>query len=101
MGANGKIFTEAFNNDEVPEITYNPNWANQTGYLDYAVEGDNAPVLVAGLRSLSRMRVRRSTSSLAGTRPLMNEVDWSNAPVQGLISARGAYLRGRLLMLTS
>jgi hypothetical protein len=48
MGANGKIFTEAFNNDEVPEITYNPNWANQTGYLDYAVKGDNAPVLAAG-----------------------------------------------------
>ena len=48
MGANGKIFTEAFLSEEVPEISYNPSWANQTGYLDYAVEGDNAPVLVAG-----------------------------------------------------
>ncbi len=48
MGANGKIFTEAFLNEEVPEITYNPNWANQTGYLDYAVSGNNAPVLAPG-----------------------------------------------------
>ena len=48
MGANGKIFTEAFQNEEVPEITYNPLWANQTGYLDYAVKGDNAPVLAPG-----------------------------------------------------
>lgn len=48
MGANGKIFTEAFNNDEVPEITYNPGWANPTGYLDHAVKGNNAPVLAPG-----------------------------------------------------
>ena len=48
MGANGKIFTEAFLNEEVPEIAYNPNWANQTGSLDYAVSGNNAPALAAG-----------------------------------------------------
>jgi len=48
MGANGRIFTETFNNEAVVEIQFNPSWTNGTDYLDHAVEGEHAPVLRPG-----------------------------------------------------
>ena len=48
MSANGKIFTEIFNNEAVAEIQFNPSWTNGTGYLDHAVKGEHAPVLKPG-----------------------------------------------------
>lgn len=37
-----------FDNEKTPSIEFNPAWRNHTGYLDYAVEGDQAPVLEPG-----------------------------------------------------
>jgi hypothetical protein len=41
-------FMEVYNHHEVSEIAYDPAWANDTGYFDYAVKGENAPVLENG-----------------------------------------------------
>lgn len=34
----GRVFQMVFENEKVPEITYNPAWGNGTGYFDHAVE---------------------------------------------------------------
>ena len=56
MGANGKIFTEAFYNTTIPEVEFNSGWSNGTGYMDGIVEGQHAPVLKPGqmIKSVDR-----------------------------------------------
>lgn len=45
--APGRVFNEAFNAIE-EVLEFNPKWANDTGYLDNAVDGEDAPRLEEG-----------------------------------------------------
>jgi hypothetical protein len=48
MSTASKIFDFHFNNEKVALIQFNPAWNNGTGYFDFAVKGEFAPVLKAG-----------------------------------------------------
>lgn len=52
----GKVFKEAFNSllNKGREIPFNPEWSNSTGYYDYVVRGEAAPILAPGEIACSR-----------------------------------------------
>lgn len=48
MKTTADLFNFHFNSNKVAPVEFNPAWANGTGYYDYAVYGEHAPVLQVG-----------------------------------------------------